>query len=170
MSCIYLATNVPEADRERHFPCKIGYTSYPAKRLSQFATANHNKVEFLWLQECDNPEYTEALLHIVFKERRIKHGKSTEWFQTNADEVSHYYEKYRKSSPELTLGEQIRLERKKLKWTQTQLSNYSGITQETISKVETGSTNTQVETLQYLGKALNLQLTFNRLPPRIALP
>ena len=57
------------------------------------------------------------------------------------------------------VGHAIREERKAKKLTQKQLANLSGVWQETISKVESGTANTKLETLFNLLSALDLEIT-----------
>ena len=56
------------------------------------------------------------------------------------------------------IGHALRQARRRMKWTQRQLSENSGIRQETISRVENGSPGTRLETLFDLCAALNLEL------------
>lgn len=57
------------------------------------------------------------------------------------------------------VGHAIREERKAKKLTQRQLASLSGVWQETISKIETGTANTKLETLFDLLAALDLEIT-----------
>lgn len=57
------------------------------------------------------------------------------------------------------VGHAIREERKAKKLTQKQLANLSGVWQETISKIESGTANTKLETLFNLLSALDLEIT-----------
>lgn len=56
------------------------------------------------------------------------------------------------------IGHALRQARRRMKLTQQQLSESSGIRQETISRVENGSPGTRLETLFDLCAALNLEL------------
>lgn len=59
------------------------------------------------------------------------------------------------------IGHAIRQARKRQKLTQKQLASMSGIWQETISKIETGTTSTKLETIFDLLAALDLELIVN---------
>lgn len=59
------------------------------------------------------------------------------------------------------IGHAVRQARKQKQLTQKDLAALSGIWQETISKIETGTTSTKLETVFNLLAALDLELTVN---------
>jgi len=59
------------------------------------------------------------------------------------------------------IGHAIRRARKEKNLTQKRLAEMSGVWQETISKIETGSGGTRLETIFHLLAALDLEITVN---------
>jgi len=60
------------------------------------------------------------------------------------------------------IGDLIRRMRKKLRWSQTQLGEKSGLRQETISLIETGNPATKLETILSILAALDLEFRITR--------
>jgi len=62
------------------------------------------------------------------------------------------------------LGYAIARFRKRAKWTQAQLAKRAGLRQATVSKVENGSSSTQIDTIYALCAALGLEVVMQTRP------
>jgi HTH-type transcriptional regulator/antitoxin HipB len=153
------------------WPVKIGFSNDPINRIRQQQASMRETPTILFVHWCDHARWVEQTVHSALSDHKLP-TFGNEWFNTNPEELRKLLDipAYVKNSvvrSESQFGYQLRMHRVHKGMTQTELSERSGIRQETISKFERGRGNPTCDTFFRLMAALNMEL-FAR--PRTAMP
>ena len=143
------------------WPCKIGRTrgSVMYRVLVQQASMLEKPIIGAVIKTASSRSL-ESYLHVKLKSDRLK-AFGSEWFLTTPEKVIEL-SKFADDVSTLSVGEIIRLTRLQKGITQSQLSKLTGIRQETISLIETGS-NVSLKTVEKICASIGKRITLSDL-------
>lgn len=147
------------------WPIKIGKTKTdPINRIkSQYTAAFSDEPIVGLLIKTNNCDLMEHKLHKSLNKKRINFGPGREWFETNLDIIENLH--YNMPSKltgicigTLDIGNFIRSKRKKLGVSQTQLGKLCNLRQATISNIERGLVNVNIDSYISIFEKLNIEI------------
>lgn len=161
-----------EANGRTRWPCKVGRSSDPPKRIKQQETGMMERPVLGAKIPTGHASILETFVHADLCERRVKGAPGREWFYTNPDEVHLLASAIigPLCTTEKSVVRMIAYYRSVAGLSQAELGEAARVRQATISSLERNKGGATLDTYLKLMRVLGLGMQIGPLPYAVAMP